>query len=132
MKELDASSGFDSLSTAVASVGGQSAAAVAGGNLVFDGGTLQYTTGAAATTAKGAVAKAPAAGALLDLNSASKTDLMKLPGVGEAISAKIIAGRPWANKAQLVSKGIVAKPVYDQLSALVIAKQAAVKAAAAK
>jgi DNA uptake protein ComE-like DNA-binding protein len=49
---------------------------------------------------------------------------MKLPGIGEAISAKIIAGRPWANKAQLLSKGLVSKPVYDKLSALVIAKKA--------
>ena len=79
------------------------------------------TAAAAATTAK------PAAGALVDLNSASKADLAKLPGIGDAISAKIIAGRPWANKAQLLSKGLVSKPVYDKLSALVIAKQAARK-----
>ena len=79
------------------------------------------TAAAAATTAK------PAAGALVDLNSASKADRAKLPGIGDAISAKIIAGRPWANKAQLLSKGLVSKPVYDKLSALVIAKQAARK-----
>jgi DNA uptake protein ComE-like DNA-binding protein len=90
--------------------------------------TAGTATTTAKTTAAATQAKAPAAAAaLLDLNSASKADLMKLPGVGEAISAKIIAGRPWANKAQLLSKGIVTKPVYDKLSALVIARHAAAR-----
>jgi competence protein ComEA len=79
---------------------------------------------AAKPVAAAAAAKPAAVGALVDLNSASKAELMKLPGIGEAISAKIIAGRPWANKAQLVSKGLVTKTVYDKLSASVIAKQA--------
>jgi DNA uptake protein ComE-like DNA-binding protein len=78
----------------------------------------------AAVPVAAAQAKPAAAAALVDLNSATKADLMKLPGIGEAISAKIIAGRPWANKAQLLSKGLVSKPVYDKLSALVVAKQA--------
>ena len=77
-----------------------------------------------ATTQAKSAPTAAAAGALVDLNSASKADLMKLPGIGEAISAKIIAGRPWANKAQLLAKGLVTKPAYDKLSARVIAKQA--------
>jgi competence protein ComEA len=79
---------------------------------------------AAAATAAAKPAPAAAAAALVDLNSASKADLMKLPGIGEAISAKIIAGRPWANKSQLLAKSLVSKPAYDKLSALVIAKQA--------
>ena len=78
----------------------------------------------AAAVAAAKPAPAAAAAALVDLNSASKADLMKLPGIGEAISAKIIAGRPWANKAQLLAKGLVTKPAYDKLSARVIAKQA--------
>ena len=85
------------------------------------------TTMAAAPTkpaAASAKAKpAAAASALVDLNSASKADLMKLPGVGEAISAKIVAGRPWANKSQLLSKNVVNKPTYTKLAPLVIAKQ---------
>ena len=66
----------------------------------------------------------PAASPLLDINSASKADLMNLPGIGEALSDKIIAGRPYANKAQLKSKKVLPDATYDKIAGQIIAKQA--------
>lgn len=60
----------------------------------------------------------------IDINTASKDDLVKaLPGVGDVTADKIIAGRPYANKRQLVSRKIVTEKVYAKISPQIIAKQ---------
>ena len=87
------------------------------------------TAGAAKSDAKTAVKKkaadaaAPATDALLDINSASAADLKALPGIGDKYSAKIIAGRPYANKSQLVSKDIIPEATYKKIQDKIIAKQ---------
>jgi DNA uptake protein ComE-like DNA-binding protein len=80
----------------------------------------------AATPAKPAAAPAKpasAAGALVDVNTATAIELSALPGIGQVYSAAIIKGRPYANKSQLVSKKILPAKVYDGVNALIIAKQ---------
>jgi DNA uptake protein ComE-like DNA-binding protein len=60
---------------------------------------------------------------LLDINSATEKELKTLPGIGDAYAKKIIAGRPYAKKDQLVSRGIIPQSTYDKIKDLIIAKQ---------
>ncbi|WP_394756986.1 ComEA family DNA-binding protein [Rhodoferax sp.] len=59
----------------------------------------------------------------VDINSAKKSDLEKLPGVTDAHADRIIAGRPYGSKAQLVTRNIIDTAVYLNLKDKVIAKQ---------
>jgi len=77
-----------------------------------------------AATIPASAAAAAATSSLIDINTATADQLKAIPGIGDVYSKKIIDGRPYANKTQLVSKNILPQGVYDKVKDKIIAKQA--------
>ncbi len=55
----------------------------------------------------------PSAAHPVDINTATKEDLEQVPGLG-AYADKIIEGRPYKSKSELVNRSIVPMAVYSQ------------------
>ena len=71
--------------------------------------------------------KAAYKGPLVDINTASREELKKLPSVTDESADKIIAGRPYKTKAHLLTHNVVSYGLYETLKHRVIAKQPGVK-----
>lgn len=75
----------------------------------------QSQTGKSAT-------KVPAS-KLIDINSATVEQLKTLPGISDAYAQKIVAGRPYRVKTDLVRKNIIPQATYSKIAGMVIARQ---------
>lgn len=108
----------------------RTAALIAGLSLLMAAGSIatprpgDVMTGAKAKTpaSQPATASQPAA-PKVDINSAPKPELVKLPGIGDAIADKIIGGRPWTRVDQLVTKKVLTRAVYTKIKNLITAVQ---------
>ena len=68
-------------------------------------------------------AKASPAAELIDINSATLEELITLPGIADVYAKKIVAGRPYKSKFELVTRRIIPRSTYSKIREMVIAKQ---------
>jgi competence protein ComEA len=59
---------------------------------------------------------------MVDVNSATATELKALPSITDSDAAKIIQGRPYADKSQLVTKKVISDATYEKIKDHVVAK----------
>jgi competence protein ComEA len=65
---------------------------------------------------------AAAASSLIDLNTASRDDLMTLDGIGEVRADAIIRSRPFRAKTDLVERRLIPESLYDKIADKVMAR----------
>ncbi|MGD1069323.1 MAG: helix-hairpin-helix domain-containing protein [Bryobacteraceae bacterium] len=78
---------------------------------------------AAAAASKPLKADSVSVAELVDINKATAAELKTLPGIADAYAAAIIAGRPYRNKTQLRSKGVIPLAAYKRIEDKIIARQ---------
>ena len=71
------------------------------------------------------VTQAQPAGDLLDINTATPAQLNALPGFGPAYTKRVIEGRPYTAKNQLVTRGVLPKSAYELVASRIVAHRPA-------
>ena len=83
--------------------------------------SMRLEAGGAGAGAARCWAIAPAA-SLIDINSASRDDLMTLDGIGEVRADAIIRARPFKAKTDLVERRLIPEALYDKIADKVVAR----------
>jgi competence protein ComEA len=86
-------------------------------------GVAQSSNQSTGSMADSAMQAAGSKAKLLDINSATTDQLDSLPGIGSSYAKKIVDGRPYKMKSDLVRKKIIPQSTYDKIKDLIIAKQ---------
>ncbi len=64
-------------------------------------------------------------GDLVDLNTATPAELAALPGMGAAYARRVVEGRPYSAKNQLVTRGVLPNNAYQAIKDRVVAHRPA-------
>ena len=78
---------------------------------------------AAPPKAAAAASASAATGDKLDINTASPDQLKAFNGIGDAYAKRIIDGRPYTAKNQLMTRGILPSATYNKIKDQIIASK---------
>lgn len=121
----DVKEGTEKAATATGRGAKKAATATAHGTEAAADATASKTKEVASGTKHAVTGKSKSSAGKLDINTATKEQLDALPGIGESYSQKIIDGRPYSAKNDLVRKKVIPQSTYDGIKDQIIAHRAA-------